>query len=299
MHHVGFDVVEQALIVGDDHERALRSAQCVDAVGHRLERVDVEAGIGLVENRELRLQHRELEDLVALLLAAAEALVDAAVQQLVLQMQHRQFLAHEFQELHRVQLGLAARPALRVERAAQEIGVVHARDLDRILEGEEHAGGGPFLGLQREQVAALERHRAFGHVVAFAAGEDVAERGFSGAVRTHDGVDLAGLHVEREALEDVLAGDAGVEVVDLEHVRGLYGVFLAASAASCGVISNPSFCRSARSCRRPDARLLRSRSCIEIRWTGTPSISVSTLRSHASSNSRPLAKLSRSIRLGG
>ena len=42
-----------------------------------LQRVDVEAGIGLVEHRERRLQQRHLQDLVALLLAAGEADIDA------------------------------------------------------------------------------------------------------------------------------------------------------------------------------------------------------------------------------
>jgi hypothetical protein len=86
-----------------------------------------------------------LEDFVALLLAAAEAFVDAAMQQIVLQVQHRELFAHEFQELHRIQFRLPARLALRVERGAQEVGVVHARDLDRVLEGEEHAFGRALL----------------------------------------------------------------------------------------------------------------------------------------------------------
>src|SRR5690606_28411201 len=41
-----------------------------------------------------------------------------------------------------------------------------------------------------------------------------------GAIGPHDGVHLAGLHVQRQALEDFLAGDAGVEVFDLEHGIG-------------------------------------------------------------------------------
>src|SRR5665647_1675819 len=44
MHHVGHDVVEQPLIMRDHDHRALGRAQAVDAVGHDLERVDVEAG---------------------------------------------------------------------------------------------------------------------------------------------------------------------------------------------------------------------------------------------------------------
>jgi hypothetical protein len=66
--------------------RNARSAERrrVHAIGDSLQRVDVEAGIGLVEDRQARLQHRHLEDLVALLLAAGKALVHRAMQQLVL-----------------------------------------------------------------------------------------------------------------------------------------------------------------------------------------------------------------------
>jgi Fe-S cluster assembly ATP-binding protein len=39
----------------DDHEGTLRRAQPVDAVGHDLQRVDVEPGIGFVEHRKPRL----------------------------------------------------------------------------------------------------------------------------------------------------------------------------------------------------------------------------------------------------
>ena len=54
-------------------------AHPVDALGHDPQRVDVEAGVGLVEDRDLRLEQLELQDLVPLLLAAGEALVDVAV----------------------------------------------------------------------------------------------------------------------------------------------------------------------------------------------------------------------------
>ena len=79
------------------------------------------------------------------------------MQQFVLQVQHREFFANQLEELHRVELALAARLALRIERGAQEVGVVHARDLDRVLEGEEHAFGGALFRLQRQQVAAFEQ----------------------------------------------------------------------------------------------------------------------------------------------
>src|SRR5690606_39831707 len=38
------DVVEEALVVGDDQETAIGAGQLVDAVGHDAQRVDVETG---------------------------------------------------------------------------------------------------------------------------------------------------------------------------------------------------------------------------------------------------------------
>ena len=80
VHEVGDDVVEQALVVRDDDERAIGGAHRVDALRDDLQRVDVEAGVGLVEDRQPRLEHGHVEDLVALLLAAREAFVDRALQ---------------------------------------------------------------------------------------------------------------------------------------------------------------------------------------------------------------------------
>src|SRR5262249_31254 len=75
MHPVGHDVVEQPLVVGDDEDPAILAAQGVDTVGHDPQGVDVETRVGLVEDAQLGVEYRHLEDLVALLLAAREALV--------------------------------------------------------------------------------------------------------------------------------------------------------------------------------------------------------------------------------
>ena len=83
VHEVGLDVAEDARVVRDEqHAEAGALLGAVDALGDDLQRVDVEAGVGLVEHRELRLEQLELEDLVALLLAAGEALVDVALREL-------------------------------------------------------------------------------------------------------------------------------------------------------------------------------------------------------------------------
>ena len=88
---------------------------------------------------ELRLEHRHLENLVALLLAAREPFVDGAVQQRLVHVEQLHPLADERQELHGVELLLAAVLADRVQRRLQEVGVVDAGNLDRILERHEHA----------------------------------------------------------------------------------------------------------------------------------------------------------------
>ncbi len=70
MHVVRHDVVQEALVMGDDDHGTVRRAQRVDAVGHQLQGIDVEAGIGFIEDAKRGFEHRHLEDLGALLLAA-------------------------------------------------------------------------------------------------------------------------------------------------------------------------------------------------------------------------------------
>ena len=65
--------------MGDDQRaHALLGVERVDALGDGAQRVDVQAGVGLVEHGDLGLEHRHLEDLAALLLAAGEAVVEVA-----------------------------------------------------------------------------------------------------------------------------------------------------------------------------------------------------------------------------
>ena len=119
-----------------------------------LQRVDVQAGIGFVEDGELGFEHGHLEDLVALLFAAGEAFVDRALEQVVRQVEQLHLLLDQREELHGVELGQALVLADFVERGLEEVGAVHARNLDRILEGEEHAFAGALLGVEVEQVLA-------------------------------------------------------------------------------------------------------------------------------------------------
>src|SRR5579885_3236990 len=139
VHDIGHDVVQQALVMRDQDDGAIRTAQVVDAAGDDLERVDVEAGVGFIEDGEPRLQHRHLEDLVALLLAAGEPFVDGATEETIIHLHQPDPLLDQLQKLDGVELRLAAVLADGVERGLHQVNVVDAGDFDRVLEGQKHA----------------------------------------------------------------------------------------------------------------------------------------------------------------
>ena len=70
---------------------------------------------------------------------------------------------------------------------------------------------------QGEHVLAVEGDRPAEHLVAGPAHDHGRQRGLAGAVRAHDGVDLAGRHRQVDALQDLLAGHRGSQPADLER----------------------------------------------------------------------------------
>ena len=79
------------------------------------------------------------------------------------------------------------------------------------------AGASPHFRLEIEQVALFKTDLAVGHVVAVPSGQDMGEGRLAGSIRAHDRVDLAGLHVQVDAGEDLLAVDRHMQVLDIEH----------------------------------------------------------------------------------
>src|SRR6185312_7022299 len=137
VHEVGLDVAQDARVVGDEqHAEIGVRLRAVHALRHDLESIDVEAGVGLVEDREARLQHLELQDLVALLLTTGESLVHAAVCEGRV---HPQVLHRLFDLLHPTADGrrLAVEGGL---GGAEEVRHGDAGDLHRVLHREEEAG---------------------------------------------------------------------------------------------------------------------------------------------------------------
>ena len=87
-----------------------------------------------------------------------------------------------------------------------------------------------------EEVLAVEQDLAVGHLVAGLAGQHIGERRLARAVRAHDGVHLALVHGEVETLEDLLAVDGDVQVLDFEH-RHFVVPSRTASKLKCEMIS--------------------------------------------------------------
>ncbi len=189
---------------------------CIHAGGDEFQSVDIEAGIGLIEDGQARFEHGHLENLVALLLAAGEAGVDGAIEQRLIHLHGGHFVANQIEEIHGVELRLAVSLAHGVERRLEEIHIADAGNLDRILEGEENAGLSALFGVELEQVLAVVSDGAARNLIKVAAGEDLGERALARAVGAHDGVHLACVHGKGDALENFTVADGGVKIVDFE-----------------------------------------------------------------------------------
>ena len=242
-----------------DHERAhLLADELAHAVGDDLQRVDVEARVGLVEHGDARLQHRHLQDLDPLLLAAREAVVQVALRELArhLQLLHRgEHVLAELRDRDRVVLAAVARLADRVDRGAQEARDGHAGDRVRVLEREEEAALRALVRLELGHVLAVEEDLALGDLVGRVAHQRVRERRLAGAVRAHDRVDLVRVDREVDALDDlgaVLERDVQVLQFEQSHVKVMLASAFSPSGVGDGVVSRASS-------RAPDRRNGRAR----------------------------------------
>jgi hypothetical protein len=188
----------------------------IDAIGGDPQRVDVEPGIHLVENAKARLEQRHLQNFVALLLAAGEADIDAAAKHVLRNVEGFCHFTDFLEEIRGGIFALAARLALGVQRGAQEGHGRDPRNFHRILEREEHALGGALVRRHREQVFAPEQDLAAGHLVTRLARDHMGQRRFAGAVRAHDGMDLARVHNKRKPMEDFTLLDADLQIFDFK-----------------------------------------------------------------------------------
>src|SRR5262245_7532347 len=215
------DVIEQPLVMRDEDYGVVFFGQLIDAARDDPQRVDVQSGIGLVKHGQLRFEHGHLQNLVALLLAAGEAFVDRAVDEARVHLDYLQLLADQVVEFQRVELIAPLTLRLFVVSHAQEVGVAHAGNFDRVLKGHEDAQPRPLIGLDIQQVSALVDHFAFGDLVRRMARERLRQRAFARTVRPHDRVDLSSFDRKIESPQNLIAANRDVQIANLQHYQTL------------------------------------------------------------------------------
>ena len=132
------------------------SGVTVHALADDSQRVNVQSGVGFVEDRDLGLEQFQLQDLVALLFAAGEPLVDVALREGRVDLE----CGHRGLELFHPEPQLGRLAADGRRRRAQEVRHRDAGHLDRILHGQKHAGPGAFVDAHRQHVRAIQRDRS-------------------------------------------------------------------------------------------------------------------------------------------
>ena len=200
------------------HGQVIRCRRIKDAI-HKdhAQRIDVEPAVGFVQHGHARIEDAHLDHLGALLLAAGKADVHLPLEHVHVELQQPGLFARELEEIRARERLFPARLALRVQRLAQELDVRHAGNLHRVLEAEEQPRRSALVRLHVEQILPVEIDRTLGDLITGPPAEHIRQRRLARAIGTHDRMDFARIDAEREALEDRLVGDRGVEVIDLEH----------------------------------------------------------------------------------
>ena len=136
-HHVDAvdgEVLEDARVVRDDeHGSVAGLAIGVHAAGDYGESIDVQAGVGLVEDGEFGLQKQQLQHLDLLLFAARKTYAQLTVEVGSVHVELGGKFFHAAAKL----LALHLQAGAAGDAGAQEAGEGHAGNFDRCLEGKE------------------------------------------------------------------------------------------------------------------------------------------------------------------
>ena len=87
-----------------------------------------------------------------------------------------------------------------------------------------------------QQALAVEQNVALGDFVIVLAGQHVSQRRLAGAVRPHDGGDLAFLDGQREAVEDFLVLDLDMQIFDFKQRHNFSPRFLPERSKSASAL---------------------------------------------------------------
>ena len=198
--------------MGDDEKRAVRPlAEQAHALADGADRVDVEAGVGLIEDRELGFKHEHLQNFGLFLLAAGKAHVQITFGIALVHVQKGHGLFEPFLEVPQAQ----AVAGLLLERAADERAQRYAGDLQRVLEGQENALFRALVDGELRDVLAVKNDRTAGYAVGRIAGDGIAQRRLAGAVGAHQHMGLILSYGQIHTVENFLFLDPHVQVLNL------------------------------------------------------------------------------------
>ncbi len=158
MHLIRHDVIEQSLIVRDKEDRFVfvGLVDFIDAVGDGAEGVDVESGVGFVEEPAKGINQRQQEDFVAFLFTTGKAFIDGAVHEAFVHLEEVHFFLDDLTELHGVEFGQPVVFSCFIDRGFEEVACGNAGDFDGVLEAEKQTLASAFLGGHVEKVFAVE-----------------------------------------------------------------------------------------------------------------------------------------------
>ena len=194
MYNIGFDIIQQPLIVRNDDTTCFGSLQFVHTLGYNTQRINIKTGIRFIQNTQLRLQHSHLEDLIALLLTTAESLVYRTVCQFIIQFHHSPLLAHQLQELTGCQCREAFIFTLLVYRRTHKVHHTDSGNLHRILERQKQTFMTAILRTQSQQIFSFKSHRTFRYLKSRIAYQHRRKGTLSGTVGSHNSMNFTFLY---------------------------------------------------------------------------------------------------------
>src|SRR5690606_11879002 len=174
-------------------------------------------GIRFIQNRELRLKQSHLQHFVALFFAAGKPFVHRAIEEFLTHSDNLHFFLHTLEEVHGVQFIQALMTTHSVDGGAEEICIRHARNFDGILKGQEDAGPGPFFNRHFQKILAQIFNFTVFYLIVFTASKHLRQRALARTVGAHDGVNFACVDLQRQAIENALAFDGSLQILDVQH----------------------------------------------------------------------------------
>src|SRR5699024_1199467 len=218
VYEVRNNVVEDALVVRNHDDSAVGLLLVgVDSVGNDAQRVNVEAGAGLIHDSELCLEKVKLHNLVALLLAAGEALVNGTSDEGLVDMPTLTSLLQLVITLTK----LSCFAANSGDSGAHALAHLHASNRGWVLHSEEKTCACTLINLKIDDVLAIEKNFTLGNLITRMTSDNVGQGGLARAVRAHDCMGLTGVNGQVNALENcfwlcafLAWQDLGVEVLN-------------------------------------------------------------------------------------